>query len=63
MQLVLHKHLIVREELHCGLDDEAKVLISFLTAKQYSKKLQNKNFKKEHLTLYFHPLLEKVKGF
>lgn len=27
MQLVLHKHLIVKEELHYGLDDEAKVVI------------------------------------
>lgn len=56
MQLVLHKHLIVREELHYGLDDEAKVVISFLPAK-----LQYKT--KEHFSLYFHPLLEMVKVF
>lgn len=37
MQLLLHKHLTVKEELHYGLDVEAKVEISFL-AKQYSKK-------------------------
>lgn len=61
MQLVLHKHLVVREELHYDLADETKVVISFLTAKQYSEKLQYK--KKEQLTLYFHPLLKKVKVF
>lgn len=52
MQPVLHKHLIVREELHYGLDDEAKVLISLLTAKQYSKKLQYKKKKSISLCIF-----------
>lgn len=41
MQLVLHKPWIVREELHYGLDDEPKVIISFLTGEQYSKMHQH----------------------
>lgn len=64
MHPVLHKHLFVKEELHYGLDGEVKVVISFLTGKHYSKKLQYilKKYN-ERLTLYFHPLLEKVKVF